>query len=149
MNVKVQKRIAADILGCGVNRIWINPEEKDRVSMAITRGDIKKLIRDGVIKKRPEISVSRARARVLHEKKKMGRRRGHGSRKGKKTSKIGKKRRWINTIRPLRRELKALREEKKLEHGSYRRLYRMAGSGAFRSVSYMKTYIEEHGYAKR
>ncbi|MCK4247111.1 MAG: 50S ribosomal protein L19e, partial [Methanomicrobia archaeon] len=45
MNVKVQKRIAAEVLGCGIHRIWINPEEKDKVSMAITRGDVKKLVR--------------------------------------------------------------------------------------------------------
>ena len=149
MNVKVQKRIAAEILGCGVHRIWINPEEKDKVSMAITRGDVKKLIRDGIIKKRPEVSISRGRARILHKKKKLGRRRGHGSRKGKKTARMSKKRAWINTIRPLRRELRDLREKNKLEPKSYRKLYKMAGSGAFRNVAYMNSYITERGYTKR
>lgn len=149
MNVKVQKRIAAEVLGCGIHRIWINPEEKDKVSMAITRGDVKKLVRDGVIKKRPEVSISKGRARTLHKKKKLGRRKGHGSRKGKKTARMSKKRAWINRVRPLRRKLRDLREKNKLEPKSYRKLYKMAGSGAFRSVAYMESYITEHEYAKR
>ena len=84
MNVKVQKRIAAEILGCGIHRIWINPEERDKVSMAITRGDIKKLVRDGIIKKKPEMSISRSRARILHQKEKWEEEEVMGAEKGKK-----------------------------------------------------------------
>jgi len=62
---------------------------------------------------------------------------------------MSKKRAWINTIRPLRRELRDLREKNKLEPKSYRKLYRMAGSGAFRNVAYMNSYITERGYTKR
>ena len=146
MNVKVQKRIAAEILECGVNRIWIDPGEEERVTMAITRGDVRKLIDDSIIKKRPERSPSKGRARVLHEKRRMGRRRGHGSRKGKSTARLSKKRAWINKVRPLRRKLKELKKSEALDSKVYRKLYRMAGSGAFRSVAHMESYVKEHQY---
>ncbi len=144
MDVKVQKRLAADILECGKNRIWIDPKEEERVSMAITRGDVRRLIKDDVIKKKPKKSTSRGRARTLHEKKKKGRRRGQGKRKGKKTARLNKKRAWINKIRPLRKKLKELKKEEKLDSRNYRKLYNMASSGAFRSVAHMKSYINEH-----
>jgi large subunit ribosomal protein L19e len=149
MNVKVQKRIAAEILGCGINRVWIDPTEEERVTMAITRGDVKKLVEDEVIKKKPERSPSRGRARILHKKRKIGRRKGHGSRKGKKTARKNKKRSWMNAVRSLRRKLKQLKEEDKLDSPIYRKLYRMAGSGAFRSVKHMESYINERDYLKR
>ncbi|MEA1993987.1 MAG: 50S ribosomal protein L19e [Euryarchaeota archaeon] len=149
MNVKVQKRLAAEILGCGIHRVWVDPDEDERVSMAITRVDIRNLIKNDVIKKKPKASTSRGRARELHKKRKLGRRRGSGKRKGKKTARLNKKRAWINKIRPLRRKLKELKEHKKLDPTYYRKLYKMAGSGAFRNVSHMESYITDHGYAER
>ena len=36
MNLTTQKRLAADILKVGVNRVWIDPENIEEVSRAIT-----------------------------------------------------------------------------------------------------------------
>ena len=41
-------------------------------------------------------STSRVRARKIIVQKRKGRRQGTGSRKGKKTSRLSKKRQWIN-----------------------------------------------------
>lgn len=145
MNLRVQKRLAAQILKCGEGRVWIDGNSASEISMAITREDIRKLIESGKIKKKQEEGISRHRARERHEKRKKGRMSGFGSRKGKINARYPKKRKWINTIRPLRRNLTELRESKNIDKVSYRKLYRMAKGGAFRSVSYMNTYIKEHG----
>ncbi len=36
-DLKNQKRLAADILKCGENRVWIDPERGDEVKSSITR----------------------------------------------------------------------------------------------------------------
>ena len=54
MNLTTQKRLAADILKVGVNRIWIDPERIDEVSGAITRDGVKQLIKDGAIRAKPK-----------------------------------------------------------------------------------------------
>ena len=52
MNVTAQKRMAAEILKCGIHRVYIEPEYIDEVVMAITREDIRNLITQGIIQKR-------------------------------------------------------------------------------------------------
>lgn len=32
-----QKRMAADIMGCGVHRVWMDPEAANDIAVAITR----------------------------------------------------------------------------------------------------------------
>ena len=144
MNINAQKRLAAEILKCGQNRVYIEPDFIDDVSMAITREDIRNLIKNKVISKRHKIGISRIRANLNLKKKQKGRGRGIGSRKGKKTARSPPKRNWINRIRPLRRELKKLRDTKKIEVSIYRTLYLKAKGGAFNSVATLYRYIEEN-----
>ena len=40
MNLTTQRRLAASILKVGVNRVWIDPEEIEEVSRAITRDGV-------------------------------------------------------------------------------------------------------------
>nr|MQY68649.1 50S ribosomal protein L19e [Hadesarchaea archaeon] len=82
MKLNTQRRLAADILGVGVNRVWIDSARIADVSSAISREDVKRLIRQGAIKARPELGISRGRFRRRAAKRKQGRRRGVGSRKG-------------------------------------------------------------------
>src|SRR5206468_130827 len=63
MSLKSQRRLAADLLGGGLNRVWIDPEDIDRVQSAITRDEVKKLIREGSISLLPKTGVSRGRVR--------------------------------------------------------------------------------------
>ena len=144
MNVTAQKRLAAEILKCGVHRVYIHPDGIDDVLMAITREDIRNLIKNKIIQKRQKIGISRVRAKEKLVKKQKGRARGIGSRKGLKTARSPTKRRWINRIRPQRRELKKLRSTKKIEVSVYRELYQKAKGGAFNSVATMYRYIDEN-----
>jgi large subunit ribosomal protein L19e len=143
-DLKSQRRLAAQILKAGQNRVWINPEKVDDAETAITREEIRKLIHEGIIKKLPEKGVSRARARVLHEKKKKGLRSGIGSRTGAAHARISKKEAWMSKIRALRKRLRVLKVRKVIAESSYRELYRMASSGRFESVGDLERYLKAH-----
>ena len=58
MDLKNQKRMAAEILGCGVNRVWIDPNKIEELSDAITRADIRTAIESGTIKALSLIHIS-------------------------------------------------------------------------------------------
>ncbi|RLI31943.1 50S ribosomal protein L19e, partial [Candidatus Bathyarchaeota archaeon] len=96
MNLRTQRKLAAKVLKCGVNRVWIDPERTDEVSIAITREEIRKLVHEKAIVALRENSQSRARARLLSAKKKKGRRIGPGSKKGKKFAVVSRKKRWMH-----------------------------------------------------
>jgi len=149
MNLTSQRKLAASVLDCGIYRVWIDPERMDEVSLAITREEIRKLIKDKAIKALPENSQSRGRARVLAEKKKKGRRTGPGSKKGKKYSVVSKKSRWINRIRAQRKHLVGLRDRRVITVNTYRNLYRKAKGGEFRSVSELDRYINDNNLRRR
>ncbi|UJG42424.1 MAG: 50S ribosomal protein L19e [Candidatus Heimdallarchaeum endolithica] len=148
-DVKSQRRIAAKILKVGKNRVKIDPDSLQDLSLAITREDIRGHIDTGDIKKRKVKGVSRGRARANAAKKRKGQRKGPGSREGPKYSRLPRKTRWINHIRAQRKYLAKLRNEGYIEKSVYRKLYLQAKGGLFRSVRYLRTYIEEHGLAKK
>jgi large subunit ribosomal protein L19e len=144
MNLSVQKRIASEVLNCGLNRVWLNTDRAEEISMAITREDVRNLVHRGLIKKKPEKATSKFRIKKRTLQRKKGRRKGHGKRKGTANARLSRKRKWIMRIRPLRRELKEMRDTRYIEKNVYRTLYRMAKGGAFRSVAHLRTYVEEH-----
>lgn len=143
MNLKMQRRLAAEILKVGLDRVWISPEALEEVSGAVTREDIRKLIRDGKIKAKQEKGISRYRARKLAAQRAKGRRRGHGSRKGAKYARYPKKQRWMSKIRAIRRKLRELRDSGKIDKRIYRKLYLLAKGGVFRSKAHVDYYIKE------
>jgi ribosomal protein L19E len=139
MDLKNQRRLAADILGCGENRVWIDHTRLEDVGEAITRSDIRRLIDSKAIKAKQKKGVSRGRARHLQSQKKKGKRRGHGSRKGAKKARTPKKRAWINTIRPIRAHLMEYKKQGRIDSATYRKLYRRAKGGMFRSKNHLKS----------
>ncbi|MFW9994619.1 MAG: 50S ribosomal protein L19e [Candidatus Odinarchaeota archaeon] len=149
MDLKAQRRIAAEIMKVGVNRVYINPDVMDDVSMALTRDDIKKLIADGYIGKHRYTGVSRGRSAQLHKQKRRGQRTGHGTRKGPAGARTPSKRAWINKIRPQRRYLKYLRDNELIAVSDYRKLYLKAKGGAFRNVSHLRHTIESSDLLKK
>lgn len=136
MSLRSQRRLAAALLGGGLNRVWIDPQENDRVQSAITREEIKKLIAEGRISLLPKTGVSRGRVRA-----RSGRRKKAGSRKG--GQKPGKQA-WVLKIRAIRRHLRWLRDKRQLAPGSYKTLVAMAKGGAFRSGSHIDEYVKAH-----
>jgi len=144
-----QRRLASKILGCGLDRVWLNPEASEDIASAITREDIRGLIEKGIIKAKPIKGVSRGRARALAAKRKYGHCKGHGSRKGKKGARTPKKEMWIKKIRALRRRLKELRAEGALDKSVYCRLYRKAKGGEYRSVAHLNSHLGSEKLLKK
>lgn len=140
MKLDKQRKIAARVLGVGVNRIWIDPEHMAEVEAALTADDIRNLVKRGYIQVRPEKGVSRARVRARR-----GRKQGPGSRKGAAGARDPRKQRWIRTVRPLRAKLRELKKKGVLSPTLYRRLYRMASRGAFKSKAHLDRYLKEKG----
>lgn len=148
MNLLSKRRIAAEILKCGENRVWIDPNSIEEVSEAVTRDDIRYLIKRGIIQKKPVKGQSRSRTNYVKRQKEKGRRKGHGSRKGAKYARYPRKMKWIKTIRALRRTLRELRDSGKIDAKTYRRFYRLAKGGAFKSKSHMLTHLRMEGILK-
>jgi len=149
LSLRSQRRLAAQILKVGTNRVWIDPERLEDVQVAITREEIRKLVHEGAIRPAPKKGVSRVRACVLHEKKKKGLRRGPGTRGGSSRAKITKKQAWMQRVRALRKKLHEWRANRVITENAYRRLYLIAGSGTFGSVADMERYAKAHGFWRK
>src|SRR3989304_3083673 len=143
-NLNSQRRLAAQILKIGQNRVWIDPERLGDVEGAITREEVRKLIHEKIIVSLPEKGVSRSRWKTIRKKKGVGRRKGPGSRTGSGHAKISKKEAWMSRIRSLRRKLRELKASRVITESTYRKLYGVAGSGKFESVADLERYLKAH-----
>jgi large subunit ribosomal protein L19e len=143
-NLTSQRRLAAQVMKVGRNRVWIDPERIEDVEGAITREDIKKLVHERVIGALPEKGVSRGRAKVVQAKKRKGRRKGPGSKSGAGHATISKKEAWMTKIRSLRRRLRELKAGRIITETTYRQTYMIAGSGRFASIADMERYLKAH-----
>ena len=53
MQITNQKKMAAQLLKCGVNRVWINPSYLDQVAQSVQKEDIREaMTMDGSRQKR-------------------------------------------------------------------------------------------------
>lgn len=142
-SLKMQRRLASDILGVGEKHVWLDPSKTKEIKEAITREDISNLIKKGIIKRKVYVGQSRGRARILHLKKVRGHRRGIGSRKGKKSARASVD--WRLKVRALRNELKSQLDQGKITKKEFRELYRKVKGNVFHSVSHLRYTIEmEH-----
>lgn len=148
MKLDTQKRLAADILKCSAKRVRFDEEALESISEAITKEDIRELIKEGVIKKLPVVGQSRVRANKRLVQKRKGRQKGPGSFKGKRTARLPRKKEWINKVRAQRKHLKQLREEDKISSKTFRELYNKSTGGFFRSRRHITLYIEENSLSE-
>ncbi len=137
-----QRRLAADVMGVGLYRVWLDPEASKDIAAALTREDIRKLIEEGKINKMAIRGTSRVRARELHEARAYGHRKGHGSRSGAKGARRPKKEMWMKKIRALRKRLRELKANNTIDVSTYRRLYRKAKGGEYRSKAHLNAHVE-------
>jgi large subunit ribosomal protein L19e len=86
--------------------------------------------------------------RVRPQKRKKGRRRGPGSRKGTSGARKPTKRNWIQTIRPLRQELRQLRDDGRITRSVYRSFYMKAKGGQFKNRKNLLSHLQTEGLLK-
>lgn len=147
MKLTSQRRIAAQVLKCGEGRIWFDRERLPDIKQAITKADIRHLIGERAIQKKPKRAISHGRLRKHLLQRRKGRRQGQGSRKGKRTARLPKKKEWMVRIRGQRAFIRELRDKAIIAPHIYHLLYKKAKGGFFRSKRHIKLYMEEHKVA--
>jgi hypothetical protein len=98
VSLKLQKRLAASVLKCGERKVWLDPNEVNEISMANSRQNIRKLVKDGFVIRKPQKIHSRARARRSLEAKRKGRHSGYGKRRGTREARLPTKVRCLEFL---------------------------------------------------
>ncbi len=148
MKAKIQKKLARALSGKSTKKIKLVPERLEDIKEAITRSDVRSLIKDRAILIERKRGSSKGRIRKDKEQRNRGRKRGQGSRKGKAGARIKSKTKWVNKIRLQRKFLADLKQRKKVGKETYKDLYRKSKGGFFRSKKHIKIYITEHKLIK-
>lgn len=145
MKIETARRIAADEFKSGISRVWIDTNSVEEVMEAASREDIRYLIRRHVIQIRQKKGNSNYRLKKRIVQRSKERRRGPGSIKGKKYARFPRKQRWIKTIRPLRKELRELKANERIDQKTYRKMYRVIKGGSIRSRAQLQSQIKSLG----
>ncbi|MCL5430419.1 MAG: 50S ribosomal protein L19e, partial [Candidatus Marsarchaeota archaeon] len=143
MSIKLTKRIAADLLDRGVSSIRIGINGVEDAKKAITREDVRKLIKEGnvyaIAEKR---NVSRY-SKELREKRHEGRKRGTGSKHGTRKARASID--YKKKVRAQRRLLAALKNDKTIDNEMYKGFYRLVKGGVFPSKASLLMHITGKG----
>ncbi len=133
------KRLAADILGVGRNRVRIRNElsdgEQKQLMEAITRINVRDLVKDKIIY---------AKEKKGKAKKKKERKRTTGRKRGKVNAIISGKDKWMSRVRSLRKYLNILISQGELGKEHKRSIYLKIKGNLFRSKAAMHAYLKDN-----
>jgi large subunit ribosomal protein L19e len=142
VNIRKKRELISRILGVGVNRVRFEPDKLEDVADSITRDNMRNLIRNGTIWTTKPLGTSRTRAEAkLAVRRKHGS--GAGSKKGKKSARVGKKIFYVVRTRAMRRRLKVLKDRKDITSEKYWSTYKKINGGHVRSLAHLRDILKE------
>ncbi len=147
--MKIQKRLAAKVLGTSPNKVKFDQSRLVDIKEAITKTDIRNLVSEKAITKKNVHSASRAGARKNKVQKSKDLRKNQGSREGKKGARQPRKEAWMAKIRKQRMVLKELKQKGLITDSNYRDLYYKSKGGFFRSKRHLMGYMEDKELFKK
>jgi len=130
MKLTTQKRMASDILNVGKNKVCFDPLRLDEIKQAITKQDIKDLIKDRAIRAKPG---------KKKQKKEKRKRTGAGRRK---ISVKNRKRNYMNRIRKIRRYVNDQRNAGQLSRELALETRKLAKAGQFKNLRQAREFIK-------
>ena len=141
--MKTQKKLAGRLMKTSPNKIVFDNSRLADIKEAITKTDIRNLIGEKAITKKPDVGNGRARARKIKIQKSKNLRKGAGSREGKHTARLPRKENWMNKVRSQRKFLAELKESKLITNETYKNIYYKIKGGYFRSKRHIKLYLND------
>lgn len=129
MNLNLKKKLAVKTLGVGKSRIMFNESRLDEIKEAITRQDIRDLVKSKAI----IIKEIKGRRKKIKRKTRV--------REGKRKIKVNiSKQKYVKLTRKLRRYVKEMKLQGKIDKEKYKELRRQIKIKMFKS----KRNLKEH-----
>ena len=142
VNIAKKRELAARVLNVGVNRVRFEPDRLEDITDSITRENIRSLVKSGAIWTVQPKGSSRGRAIKKRSVWKVHGK-GPGSKKGKKTARVGKKRVYVVKTRSMRYHLKVMKERKDISNDMYWYLYKRVNGGQVRSLAHLRELVKD------
>lgn len=129
MKLDKKKKLAAKVLDVGLGRVWFNPARQEEIKEAITRQDIRDLVKEKAIRIKP---ITGKRKKVKRKTRKHA---------GKIKKVVKDKMEYVHKIRRMRAYLRSLRSAGRLSSKDYSKLRRDAKSTTFADFKQFKEHV--------